>query len=312
MTRNPIKKYNLRSNSERTNKLSSSLDGDHWNDLIDEDDDDEDDEDEDADNSANMTEENTTETFDPDIEYFIITILKGKKDEIRQALHNGAIYTWEDFTLFNPDDTEYLFYKDGNEKQELPLLTQKRFKYAIFYYKWLIQESNAKAEFPRLWTSEEFIEWWRGYARQYIDRLTADADTDSFNSNPNQTNPSMKSQQSKDDNNLNNWKKRGSPTKSDYPKLLNDGGYVAWKPRIIRRSKLDNWYRLIDPSWDSSKVRNGSDKELMNLQYIFLEEILDHTLQTQKGKSIGSIHLLRYIFRNHRCASKQISFLRCH
>jgi hypothetical protein len=96
----------------------------------------------------------------------------------------------------------------------------------------------------------------------------------------------MKSQQSKDDSNLNNWKKRGSPTKSDYPKLLNDSGYVAWKPRIIRRAKLDNWYHLIDPSWDSSKVRNGSDKELMNLQCIVLEEILDHTLQTQKGKSI--------------------------
>jgi hypothetical protein len=56
MTRNPIKKYNLRSNSERTNNPSSSLDGDHWNNDIDEDD-------EDANNSANITEENTTETF---------------------------------------------------------------------------------------------------------------------------------------------------------------------------------------------------------------------------------------------------------
>ena len=63
MTRNPIKKYNLRLNSERTNNPSSSLDGAHWNNDIDED----------ADNSAN-----TTETFDPDLEYFIITILKGK------------------------------------------------------------------------------------------------------------------------------------------------------------------------------------------------------------------------------------------
>jgi hypothetical protein len=271
MTRNPIKKYNLRLNSERTNNPSSSLDGAHWNNDIDED----------ADNSAN-----TTETFDPDLEYFIITILKGKKDDTRQDLNNGGIFCWEDFTLFNPDDTEYLFYKDGTEKQELPLLTQKRFKYAIFYYKWLIQENDAKVEFPRLWTSEEFLEWWRGSARQYIDGLTANAATDSFNSDPNQANPAMKSQQSKDDNNLNNWKKRGSLTKSDYPKLLNDSGYVAWKPRIIRRSKLDNWYRLIDPSWDSSEVRNGSNKELMTLQYIFLEEILDHTLQTQKGKSI--------------------------
>jgi hypothetical protein len=95
----------------------------------------------------------------------------------------------------------------------------------------------------------------------------------------------MKSQQSKDNNNLNNWKKQGSPAKFDYPKLLNDSGYGAWKPHIVRRSKLDNWYRLIDPSWDPSQVRNGSDKELMNLQYIFLVEILDHTLQTQKGES---------------------------
>jgi hypothetical protein len=46
------------------------LHGAHWNDDIDDNDD--------ADNSANMTEENTTETFDPDLEYFIITILKGK------------------------------------------------------------------------------------------------------------------------------------------------------------------------------------------------------------------------------------------
>jgi hypothetical protein len=39
MKRNPINKYNLRSNSERTNNLSSSLEGAHWNDDIDEDDD---------------------------------------------------------------------------------------------------------------------------------------------------------------------------------------------------------------------------------------------------------------------------------
>jgi hypothetical protein len=97
---------------------------------------------------------------------------------------------------------------------------------------------------------------------------------DFFNSNPTQTTPAMKSQQSKDDNNLNNWKKRGFPTKSDYPKLLNDSGYVAWKPCIIRRSKLDYWYRLMDPSWDPSQVQNGSDKELMNLQYIFLKKSL--------------------------------------
>jgi hypothetical protein len=71
--------------------------------------------DKDSDNSANMTIEKTTETFDPDLEYFIITILKGKKYHIRQALNNGAIYSWEDFTLFNPDNTEYLTYKDGNE-----------------------------------------------------------------------------------------------------------------------------------------------------------------------------------------------------
>jgi hypothetical protein len=73
MTRDPINnnKYNLRSNSERTINPSSSLDGDHWNDNIDDNDE----------NSANMTEENTTETFDPDLEHLIITILKGKKDD---------------------------------------------------------------------------------------------------------------------------------------------------------------------------------------------------------------------------------------
>jgi hypothetical protein len=168
---------------------------------------------------------------------------------------------------------------------KISILTQRRFKYAVFYYKWLKQDNDPKADFPRLLTSDKFIEWWQGSARRYIDDLAANAATDFFNSNPTQTTPAMKSQQSKDNNNLNNWKKQGSPTKFDYPKLLNDSGYGAWKPHIVRRSKLDNWYRLIDPSWDPSQVRNGSDKELMNLQYIFLVEILDHTLQTQKGES---------------------------
>jgi hypothetical protein len=54
-----------------------------------------------------MTEDNTTEVFDPDLEHFIITsILKGKKDDrVGQALNNGGISSWEDFTLFSPDDT---------------------------------------------------------------------------------------------------------------------------------------------------------------------------------------------------------------
>jgi len=279
MTRKPINKsYNLRSNSERTINPSSSLDGAHWNDDIDEDD---------ADISANMTEANTPKPFDPDLEHLIITILDGTKDDkVGQSLTNIGIHKWSDFILFNPDDTEYLSYKYGNEKRELPLFTQKKFKYAIFYYKWLKQDDDPKADFPRLWTSDEFIEWWQGPARRFMDDLVANDATEYFNSDPNQATPAMKSQQSKDDSNLNNWKKRGSPTKSDYPKLLNDRGYVAWKIRFIRRAKLDNWHRLIDPSWDPSQVRNGSDKELMNLQYVFLEEILDHTLQTQKGKSI--------------------------
>jgi hypothetical protein len=149
MTRNLINKYNLQSVSERTNNPSSSLDGAHWNDDIDDEDDDNADniklrtnideiDDDDADNSANMTEENTPETFDPDLEHLIITILDGMKDdEVGQALTNIGICKWSDFILFNPDDTEYLSYKDGNENRELPLFTQKKFKYAIFYYKWL-------------------------------------------------------------------------------------------------------------------------------------------------------------------------------
>jgi hypothetical protein len=100
----------------------------------------------DANNSANMTEENTTETFDLDLEHLIITILKGNKDDrVGQALNNGGIYSWEDFILFSSDDTEYLTYKDGNENRELPILTQKRFKYAIFYYKWLKQDNVSKS-----------------------------------------------------------------------------------------------------------------------------------------------------------------------
>jgi hypothetical protein len=39
-----------------------------------------------------MTEDNTNETFDSDLEHFIITILKGKKDDrVGQALNNGGI-----------------------------------------------------------------------------------------------------------------------------------------------------------------------------------------------------------------------------
>jgi hypothetical protein len=114
-----------------------------------------------------MTEENTTETFDPDLEYFIITILKVKKDDIRQALNNGGIFSWEDFPLTNPDDMKYLSYKDGNENRELPLLTQKRFKYAIFYYKWLIQDNDPKAEFPRLLTNS------RNWSRISVDNSAA-------------------------------------------------------------------------------------------------------------------------------------------
>jgi hypothetical protein len=158
-----------------------------------------------------MTEENTPKPFDPNLEHLIITILDGTKDdEVGQALTNIGIRKWNDFFLFNSDDTEYLSYKDGNENRELPFFTQKKIKYAIFYYKWRRQDNNPKADFPRLWTSDEFIEWWQGPATRYI---AANAATDSFNSNSTQTNPAVKFQQSKDNNNLNNWKKRGSPTK---------------------------------------------------------------------------------------------------
>jgi hypothetical protein len=202
MKRNPINQYNLRSNSKQTNTPSSSLDDAHWNDDIDDDDNIEfrtnidDDIYNDANISANMTEVNTPKPFDPDLEHLIITILYGKKYHIRQALNNGAIYSWEDFTLFNPDNTEYLTYKDGNENRELPFLTQKKIKYAIFYYKWLKQDNDPKADFPRLWIRDKFIEWWHGPATRYI-----------------AANAAMKFQQSKDNNNLSNWKTRGSPTK---------------------------------------------------------------------------------------------------
>jgi hypothetical protein len=119
MKRNPINKYNLRSNSERTNNPSASLDGAHWNDNIDDDD---------ANNPANMTEANTSKPFDPDLEHLIITILDGTKDDkVGQALTNIGICKWSDFILFNPDDTEYLSYEDGNKERELPLFTQKKF-----------------------------------------------------------------------------------------------------------------------------------------------------------------------------------------
>jgi hypothetical protein len=209
MKRNPINKYNLRSNSERTNNPSSSLEGAHWNDDIDDDDDanniefqtnidddiDNDDIDNDANISANMPEANTPKPFDPDLEHLIITILDGTKDdEVGQPLPNIGIRKWSDFILFNPDDTEYLSYKDGNKNRELPFFTQKKIKYAIFYYKWLRQDNDPKADFPRLWTSDEFIEWWQGPATRYIRRMTST-----------QTNPAMKFQQSKDNNNLSNW-----------------------------------------------------------------------------------------------------------
>jgi hypothetical protein len=88
-----------------------------------------------------MTEANTPKPFDPDLEHLIITILDGTKDDqVGQALTNIGIHKWSDFILFNPDDMEYLSYKDGNEKRELPLFTQKKFKYAIFYYEWLKQD----------------------------------------------------------------------------------------------------------------------------------------------------------------------------
>jgi hypothetical protein len=45
-------------------------------------------------------------------------------------------------------------------------------------------------------TRDKFIEWWHGPATQYI-----------------AANAAMKFQQSKDNNNLSNWKTRGSPTK---------------------------------------------------------------------------------------------------
>jgi hypothetical protein len=54
--------------------------------------------------------------------------------------------------------------------------------------------------------------------------------------------------------------------------------------------KLNNWDRLIDLNFDVSKEQNGSDAELLKLQYIFMEEILDCTLQTQKKKSVVRLH----------------------
>jgi hypothetical protein len=75
----------------------------------------------------------------------------------------------------------------------------------------------------------------------------------------------MKSQQSKDDNNLNNWKKQGSPTKSDYPKLLNDSGYVAWKPRIIRRSKKRRHAHSAFLEQEEASIYYDTSSEIMDV-----------------------------------------------
>jgi hypothetical protein len=50
------------------------------------------------------------------------------------------------------------------------------------FYQWLKQDNDPKADFPRLWTSDEFMKWWQGSARRYIDDLAANAATDFFNS----------------------------------------------------------------------------------------------------------------------------------
>jgi hypothetical protein len=139
MTRNPINKYNLRSNSEQTNNPSSSQEGAHWNDDIDDDDDadniefqtnidDDIDNDDDANISANMTEANTPKPFDPDLEHLIITILDGTKDdEVGQALTAISFYSTQMTRNTCPTKMEmknenYLFSPRRNSNMQFSII----------------------------------------------------------------------------------------------------------------------------------------------------------------------------------------------
>ena len=240
-------------------------------------------------NNPSETSLYTMATFDTQMESFIKNILTASPtDDTGKSMLNAGIINWDAFEMFDPDEADYLEYIDGSVTKTPSMIMKKRIKYARFYLTKLRDDKDTKADDPTTWVPAEFTAWWRSNARQFIDNLAHTAKNTAFNTSLSA--PALKQVQYKDDTNLNNWKKRGSPSKTDYVKLTNDSSYVSWKPRLVRRAKLDNWDRLIDPKFDVSKVRNGSDAELLKLQYIFMEEILDYTLLTQKGKSVVRLH----------------------
>lgn len=81
------------------------------------------------------------------------------------------------------------------------------------------------------------------------------------------------------------WKRTRKDAK-DYPVLNEDEYYTDWLTQILRQIKMDGWDRIVDPNFLNGSVRPGSDSDLLDLQLVFMSQVMEKVLLNLKGKKL--------------------------
>ena len=55
----------------------------------------------------------------------------------------------------------------------------------------------------------------------------------------------------------------------------------------MRQIKVDGWKRIINPNFVNNTVRIGSDKELLELQLVFISIVMEKLLLSVTGKKLN-------------------------
>ena len=92
-------------------------------------------------------------------------------------------------------------------------------------------------------------------------------------------------QQKVNDDMLMGWKRTRKDAKG-YPVLNEDEYYTEWITQILRQIKMDGWDRIVDPNFFNGNVRPGSDSDLLDLQLVFMSQVMEKVLLNVKGKKL--------------------------
>ena len=81
------------------------------------------------------------------------------------------------------------------------------------------------------------------------------------------------------------WKQTRKDVK-DYPVLKEYEYYTEWLTKIQRQIKMDGWERVVDINFFNSTVRSGSNSNLLDLQLVFMSQVLEKVLLNVNGKKL--------------------------